>query len=191
MENRSSHSVLKSSDSYKKSSHSANFDIGRLWSRRPMENRSSHSVLKSTHSVSKSTDSYKETSHSAKFDIGRIWSRRPMENRSSHSVSKSSHLVIAKISKKKFLLEFAELSNLGLKKIFYKNFFYRTQSNFVMGCPWSRRPMKNPASHSVSKSSHSVSKSTDSYKKPRTQPISILAVYGVEGQWKIDPRTQF
>jgi hypothetical protein len=33
----------------KKSSHSTNFDIGRLWSRRPMESRSSHSVLKSSH----------------------------------------------------------------------------------------------------------------------------------------------
>ena len=60
--------------------------------------------------------------------MGCLWSRRPIKNLSSHSVLKSSHLVIAKISKKKILLEIAELSNLGLKKIFHqKNFF----SDFV------------------------------------------------------------
>ena len=85
-----------------------------------------------------------------------------MENRSSHSVSKSSHLVIAKISKKNFLLEIAELSNLGLKKFFHQKTFYRTLSNFVMGCVWSRRPIKNLSSHSVLKSSDSYKKSSHS-----------------------------
>ena len=82
--NLSSHSVLKSSDSYKKSSHSANFDIGRLWSRRPMKNLSSHSVLKSSH------QKYFLRTQS-NFDIGRLWSIRPIKNLSSHSVLKSTH----------------------------------------------------------------------------------------------------
>ena len=123
-----------------------------------MENRSSHSVLKSSHQT------YFLRTQS-NFTIGLWLSKTLIENLSSHSVSKSSHLVIAKFSKKNFLLEISELSNFGLKKIFStKKNFYRTQSNFVMGCPWSQRPMKNPASHSVSKSSNSVLKSTDSYK---------------------------
>ena len=95
--------------------------MGCLCSQRPIKNISSHSVLKSS-------DSYKKSTHSANFDIGRLWSRRPIENLSSHSVLKSSHLVIAKISKKKFLLEIAELSNLGLKKIFHQKKIF---SDFV------------------------------------------------------------
>ena len=123
--------------------------MGCPWSQRPMKNPASHSVSKSSHSVSKSTDSYKI------FALSQFRYWPSMEQKANgKSILALSFEIFA--PKKFFCWKYPNYQIQDLKKFFTKKIFYGTQSNFDIGRIWSRRPMENRSSHSVSKSSHLV-----------------------------------